>query len=86
MPRTIIKTRGIVLRTMRMGETSRLVTLYTEDYGKLKVTAKGARKPKSKFGAAAAGDTATWHISPGVAPLPDTFSGYDATSVKTRLV
>jgi DNA repair protein RecO (recombination protein O) len=52
VPRTIIKTRGIVLRTMRMGETSRLVTLYTEDYGKLKVTAKGARKPKSKFGAA----------------------------------
>jgi alanyl-tRNA synthetase len=43
-------------------------------------------RAKSKFGAAAAGDTATWHISPGVAPLPDTFSGYDATSVKTRLV
>ena len=52
MPRTILKTRALVLRTMRMGETSRLVTLYTHDYGKLKVTAKGARKPKSKFGAA----------------------------------
>ena len=52
MPRNIVETRAIVLRTMRMGETSRLVTFYSEDYGKLKVTAKGARKPKSKFGAA----------------------------------
>lgn len=47
-----MKTRAIVLRTMRMGETSRLVTFYSMDYGKLKATAKGARKPKSKFGAA----------------------------------
>lgn len=52
MPRRIIKTRAVVLRSRRMGETSRLVTLYTEECGKLKVTAKGARKPKSKFGGA----------------------------------
>ena len=50
MPRSIVKTKGIILRSQRMGETSKLVTLYTEDYGKLKATAKGARKPKSKFG------------------------------------
>ena len=35
-----------------MGETSRFATLYTEDLGKLKITAKGARRIKSKFGAA----------------------------------
>ncbi len=35
-----------------MGETSKLVALYTEECGKLKVTAKGARKPQSKYGAA----------------------------------
>jgi len=52
MPRSIVKTRAIVLRSRRLGETSKLVTLYTEDHGKLKVTAKGARQPKSKFGAA----------------------------------
>ena len=52
MPRTIIKTRGVVLRNWRMGETSKLVTLYTQDHGKVKVTAKGARKINSKFGAA----------------------------------
>lgn len=52
MPSRIVKTRAVVLRTRRMGETSKLVTLYTEDEGKLKATAKGARKPKSKFGGA----------------------------------
>ncbi|MGB1717419.1 MAG: DNA repair protein RecO, partial [Candidatus Latescibacterota bacterium] len=43
MPRTIIKTKAIVLRSRRMGETSRMATLFSEDVGKLKVTAKGAR-------------------------------------------
>ena len=52
MPRSIVKTRAIILRTRRMGETSKLVTLYTEDFGKLSATAKGARRPKSKFGGA----------------------------------
>ncbi len=50
MPRSIVKTRGIVIRNWRMGETSRFVTVYTKDLGKLKVTAKGARKIKSKYG------------------------------------
>ena len=52
MPRTIIKTSAYVLRCQRMGETSRLATLYTQDLGKLKVTARGARRIQSKFGAA----------------------------------
>ncbi len=52
MPRSIVKTQAIVLRSRRMGETSRIATLFTEDLGKLKVTAKGARRLKSKFGSA----------------------------------
>ena len=52
MPRVIIKTKAIVLRSRRMGETSKLMTFYTEEYGKLKSVARGARKPKSKYGAA----------------------------------
>ena len=51
MPRNIIKTKAVVLRSWRMGETSKLVTLYTHDRGKVKVTAKGARKTRSKYGA-----------------------------------
>ncbi len=52
MARTIVKSRAVVLRRQRLGETSKLVTLFTEDYGKLKVVAKGARQPRSRFGAA----------------------------------
>ena len=52
MPRLIVKTQAIVLRTRRLGESSKLVSLFSEDYGKLKAVAKGARKPKSKFGSA----------------------------------
>ena len=43
-------------------------------------------RAKSKLGTAAAGDTATWHIRPGVAPMPDTFRGYDATTIDTQIV
>ena len=45
------KTRAIVLRTLKFGDTSRICTLYTRDYGKVKVLAKGARTPKSRTGA-----------------------------------
>ena len=47
MPRTIVKTRAIVLRTMRMGETSSLVTLYAQECGKLKAMARGAASPRA---------------------------------------
>ncbi len=43
-------------------------------------------RAKSKLGAAAAGDTAMWHLRPGVAPMPDTFHGYDATTIDTQIV
>ncbi|MEW6753171.1 MAG: DNA repair protein RecO [Candidatus Latescibacterota bacterium] len=52
MPRSIVKTPAVVLRTQRMSESSKLATLYTEGHGKLKVIAKGARRPRSKFGGA----------------------------------
>ena len=39
----------MVLRTRRQGETNKLVTLFTEDHGKLRVMANGARRPKSRF-------------------------------------
>ena len=48
----IVKTEAIVLKSMKYGETSRIVTLYTRDFGKLSIMAKGARGSKSKFGAA----------------------------------
>lgn len=47
----IIRTAAVVLRAFRYGETSLIVTLFTRDRGKVSVLAKGARRPKSRFGA-----------------------------------
>ena len=47
----ICQTDGLVLRGFRMSESSKVVVLFSRDYGKLRLVAKGARRPKSKFGA-----------------------------------
>lgn len=44
------KTEAIILKSQRQGETSKILTLYTRAFGKIKVIAKGARSSKSKFG------------------------------------
>lgn len=41
---------GIVLRTMRLGESDKIVTIVTEGRGKVRAVAKGVRKTKSRFG------------------------------------
>jgi DNA repair protein RecO (recombination protein O) len=48
----LVSTDAIVLKSMKFKETSRIVTAYTELFGKVSVLAKGARGSKSKFGAA----------------------------------
>jgi DNA repair protein RecO (recombination protein O) len=48
----IVSTDAIVLRGRKQGDTSKLATLYTRDFGKIDVIAKGAREQKSKFGGA----------------------------------
>jgi len=48
----IAKTEAIVLRTMNFRDTSKILTLYTKDFGRVSVIAKGARDFKSKFGSA----------------------------------
>jgi DNA repair protein RecO (recombination protein O) len=42
--------QGIILRTMRLGEADRIVTVFTQGSGKVRAVAKGVRKTKSKFG------------------------------------
>jgi len=46
----IVKTEAIVLKRMNYGDTSRIVTLLTRDYGRISIIAKGARTPRSRFG------------------------------------
>lgn len=48
----LVTTDAIVLRSRKHGETSKIVTLYSREYGKVDVIAKGARDLKSKFGGA----------------------------------
>jgi DNA repair protein RecO (recombination protein O) len=48
----LVKAEGIVIRSMKMGETSKLVTLFTRELGILKIVAKGSRASKSRIGAA----------------------------------
>lgn len=46
------KTEALILRTIKFGETSRIVTALSRDFGLLKAIAKGVRGARPKFGAA----------------------------------
>ena len=48
----IVKTEAIVLRTIKFKESSKIVTFYTKELGRVGAIVKGARRPKSKIGAA----------------------------------
>ncbi|MCD8215231.1 MAG: DNA repair protein RecO [Clostridiales bacterium] len=43
------KMRGIVIKEIDVGESDKLLTLLTKEKGKLTVSARGSRKPKSKY-------------------------------------
>lgn len=47
----IVSTDAIVLHAMKYGDTSKIVTLYTRKFGKVKVIAKGVRSAKNHAGA-----------------------------------
>lgn len=48
----LIKTTAISLRSRKWGDADRIVTFYTKDAGKIRGIARGARRQKSRFGAA----------------------------------
>lgn len=47
----LYRDQGVVLRTYRLGETDRIVSLLTAGRGKVRAVVKGVRKPGSRFGA-----------------------------------
>jgi DNA repair protein RecO (recombination protein O) len=47
---TTVKTEAVVLRSIRYGEADRILHLYSKTRGRVGAIAKGARKPKSRFG------------------------------------
>ena len=46
----IVRTDAVVLRAFDYGETSRIANVLTRTHGVISVIAKGARRPKSRFG------------------------------------
>jgi len=42
---------GVVLRTQKLGEADRIITLLTRQNGRVRAVAKGVRRTKSRFGA-----------------------------------
>jgi DNA repair protein RecO (recombination protein O) len=47
----IVKSEAVFLKGTNWRESSRILTAFSRDYGKVKLVAKGARRPKSKYGA-----------------------------------
>lgn len=45
-----MKTEAVVLRSIRYGDADRILHLYSRSHGRLGAIAKGARKPRSRFG------------------------------------
>lgn len=75
MPR-IIRTEAVCLAAERYKESSKLVTLLSRDSGILKLVAKGARRPRNRFGAAlerfsASRVTYYWHENRSIYTLSD---------------
>jgi DNA repair protein RecO (recombination protein O) len=46
----LVRSEGIVLKTHALGDTSRIVVVYTRDFGLTRLVAKGARKAPHRFG------------------------------------
>ena len=47
----LYRDEAVVIRTQRLGEADRIITLLTRESGRIRAVAKGVRRTKSKFGA-----------------------------------
>lgn len=48
---SLYRDEGVVLRTQRLGEADRIITVLTRQHGRVRAVAKGVRRTKSRFGA-----------------------------------
>lgn len=46
----LYRANGVVLRTIKLGESDRIITVFSKERGKIRTVAKGVRKTKSRFG------------------------------------
>lgn len=82
----LIESDSLVLHSFDYGETSRIVRLATRDAGVLSVIARGARRPKSPFGAAIDLFTSgVAHVRAHPSRDLHTLAGFDTTRTRTEL-
>jgi len=48
---SLYRDEGVVLRTQKLGEADRIITVLTKNYGRVRAVGKGVRRTSSKFGA-----------------------------------
>ncbi len=48
---SLFRDDGVVLRTQKLGEADRIITLLTRQHGRVRAVARGVRRTKSRFGA-----------------------------------
>jgi DNA repair protein RecO (recombination protein O) len=73
----LVKWEGIVIRSVDYGESSKVVTLFTRENGKIGIMARGAKKAKSRLGAVSQLFTHGYYLckaSPGTS-MPDLSQG-----------
>ncbi len=46
----LFQTDGIILKSMKLNESDKIVTIFSKNYGKIRAIVKGIRKTKSHFG------------------------------------
>lgn len=76
---TRFTTEALVIKEMNMGESDRLVTLFTRDYGIIRAFAAGAKSIKSKKGAATSLLT---YSSFTILKKKDTYKIYEASPIR----
>lgn len=76
---TRFTTEGLIIKEMNVGESDRLVTLFTRDYGIIRAFAAGAKNIKSKKGAATSLLT---YGSFTILKKKDSYRIYEATPIR----
>ena len=84
----ILKDRVMILRTFDFGETSVVAVALTREHGKLRIIAKGARRPRSPFGAmlrtGSIGDIVFYHREERGLQLLKEFSSDESGGIVTE--
>lgn len=46
---SVVKTKGLVIKEVNIGEADKIITIFTERYGKIQASVQGVRRPRSRL-------------------------------------